>query len=213
MPDFLPNTRSLTIAEIVALTRAEPGPGVALDASISDIAPLDSGSASDISFWDNPKYLGALATTRGGACLVMPRFAKTAPAGLAVLVTPQPYRAVVTVARALFPDALRPSSLFGTAGRAAEAHVHPSARLEAGVTIEPLAVIGPDSEIGTGTLIAAGAAVGKSVAIGRDCVIGSGTTVAHALVGDRVIVHPGARIGQDGFGYVPSAAGHLKEPP
>ena len=100
MPDFLPNTRRLTIAEIVALTRAEPGPGVALDAGISDIAPLDSARASDISFLDNPKYLGALATTRAGACLVMPRFTKAAPAGLALLITPQPYRAFVTVARA-----------------------------------------------------------------------------------------------------------------
>jgi UDP-3-O-[3-hydroxymyristoyl] glucosamine N-acyltransferase len=212
MPDFLPNTSSLTIAEIVALTRAEPGPGVPLDAAISDIAPLDSASASDISFLDNPKYLGALATTRAGACLAMPRFAKAAPAGLALLVTTEPYRAFVTVARALFPDALRPSSLFGTVGRAPEAHVASRARLEAGVTIDPLAVIGPDSEIGTGTLIAAGAAIGKSVAIGRDCVIGPGATVAHALIGDRVIIHPGARIGQDGFGYLPSPGGHVKIP-
>jgi UDP-3-O-[3-hydroxymyristoyl] glucosamine N-acyltransferase len=214
MPDFLPNKRSLTIAEIVALTRAEPGPGVPLDAAISDIAPLDTARASDISFLDHPKYLGALAVTRAGACLVMPRFAKAAPAGLAVLVTPQPYRAFVTVARALFPDALRPSSLFGTAGRASvRRSTSIRARdMEAGVTVDPLAVIGPDSEIGTGTLIAAGAAIGKSVAIGRDCVIGSGATVAHALIGDRVIIHPGARIGQDGFGYLPSPAGHLKIP-
>src|ERR1700683_5326976 len=149
MPDFLPNTRSLTIAEIVALTRAEPGPGIRLDASISDIAPLDSARASDISFLDNPKYLGALAATRAGAFLAMPRFAKAAPAGLALLVTTEPYRAFVMVARTLFPDALRPSSLFGTVGRASEAHVDPRARLETGVTIDPLAVIGPDSEIGT----------------------------------------------------------------
>ena len=41
MPDFLPNARGLTIAEIVALTHAEPRPGISLDARISDIAPLD----------------------------------------------------------------------------------------------------------------------------------------------------------------------------
>jgi UDP-3-O-[3-hydroxymyristoyl] glucosamine N-acyltransferase len=212
MPDFLSNKRRLTITEIVALTRAEPGPGVPLEATISDIAPLDTARASDISFLDHPKYLGALATTRAGACLVTPRFVKVVPAGLPMLVTPQPYRAFVTVARALFPDALRPSSLFGTAGRASEAYVHTNARLEAGVTVDPLAVIGADSEIGAGTLIAAGAAIGKSVAIGRDCVIGPGATVAHALIGDRVIIHPGVRIGQDGFGYLPSSAGHLKIP-
>jgi UDP-3-O-[3-hydroxymyristoyl] glucosamine N-acyltransferase len=212
MPESPPNRRDLTIADIVALTRAEPGPGVSLDARIGDIAPLDSARASDISFLDNPKYLGQLATTRAGACLLSPRFVKSAPAGLALLVTREPYRAFVTIARALFPDALRPSSLFGTAGRASDAQIHPRARLEAGVTVDPLAVIGPDAEIGTGTLIAAGAAVGPSVAIGRDCVVGPGATVAHALIGDRVIIHPGARIGQDGFGYLPSSAGHLKIP-
>jgi UDP-3-O-[3-hydroxymyristoyl] glucosamine N-acyltransferase len=212
MPDFLPTPRGLTIAEIVALTRAEPKPGIRLDARISDIAPLDSARASDISFLDHPKYLGELATTRAGVCLLTPRFIKAAPAGLPVLVTDKPYRAFVTVARMLFSDILRPSSLFGTAGHASGAHIHPKARMEAGVTVDPLAVIGPDAEIGAGTLIAAGAAIGRSVSIGRDCVIGPGATVAHALIGDRVIIHPGARIGQDGFGYLPSSAGHLKIP-
>jgi len=212
MPDVLPNTHALTIAEIVALTHAEPCPGVSLDAQISDIAPLDSARASDISFLDDPKYIGQLATTRAGVCLLLPRFAKDAPPGLALLVTPEPYRAFVTVARALFPEALRPSSLFGTRGRASQAHIHPTARLEAGVTVDPLAVIGPDAEIGAGTLIAAGAVIGSFVAIGRDCVVGSGATVTHALIGDRVIIHPGARIGQDGFGYLPSSGGHVKIP-
>jgi UDP-3-O-[3-hydroxymyristoyl] glucosamine N-acyltransferase len=212
MPEFLPNAHGLTIAEIVALTHAEPRAGVSLDTRISNVAPLDTARASDISFLDHPKYLGELANTRAGVCLLTPRFTKAVPAGLAVLVTDKPYRAFVAVARALFPQMLRPSSLFGTAGRASEAHINPRARLEAGVTVDPLAVIGPDAEIGAGTLIAAGAAVGESVSIGRDCVIGPGATVAHALIGDRVVIHPGARIGQDGFGYLPASTGHLKIP-
>jgi UDP-3-O-[3-hydroxymyristoyl] glucosamine N-acyltransferase len=211
MPDLV-NTRALTIAEIVALTHAEPGPDVSLGARISNIAPLDSARNSDISFLDNPKYLGELATTRAGACLLMPRFATAAPSGVVLLLTDEPYRAFVNVARALFPDLLRPSSLFRTRGRASEAYIHPAARLEASVTVDPLAVIGPDAEIGAGTVIAAGAVVGSSVAIGRDCVIGLGATITHALIGDRVIIHPGARIGQDGFGYLPSSGGHVKIP-
>jgi UDP-3-O-[3-hydroxymyristoyl] glucosamine N-acyltransferase len=212
MPDFFPTKRDLTIGEIAALTRAEPRPDVPLDRRISNIAPLDAARACDISFLDNPKYLGELATTRAGACLLAPRFAAAAPDRLFVLVTAEPYRAFVVVARALFPTALRPSSLFGASGRAAGAHVHSSARLEAGVTIDPLAVVGPGAEIGAGTLIAAGAVIGPRVAIGRDCAIGAGASVLHALIGDRVIVHPGARIGQDGFGYLPSPQGHLKIP-
>jgi UDP-3-O-[3-hydroxymyristoyl] glucosamine N-acyltransferase len=90
--------------------------------------------------------------------------------------------------------------------------VHSSAHIEAGVTIDPLAVIGPGAEIGTGTMIAPGAVIGPHVAIGRNCAIGAGVTVQHALIGDRVIIHPGVRIGQDGFGYLPSRQGHQKIP-
>ena len=212
MPDFFPTRRELTIGEIAALTHAEPRPGIPLDRRIANIAPLDTARASDISFLDNPKFLDALAATRAGACLLAPRFQAAAPEGLAVLVAAEPYRAFVAVARALFPEALRPSSLFGASGRAASAHVHPTARVESGVTIDPLAVVGPHAEIGSGTLIAAGAVIGPHVAIGRDCAIGSGSTVQHALIGDRVIIHPGARIGQDGFGYLPSPRGHQKIP-
>ena len=86
--------------------------------------------------------------------------------------------------------------MFAASGRAAGAQVHPTARLESGVTVDPLAVIGPRAEIGAGTLIAAGAVIGPGVCIGRDCAIGAGASVLHALIGDRVIIHPGARIGQ-----------------
>jgi UDP-3-O-[3-hydroxymyristoyl] glucosamine N-acyltransferase len=212
MPDFFPTKRELTIEEIVTLTGAKPQPSVALGGRISDIAPLDRARQSDITFLDNAKYLDALAVTRAGACLLAPRFAARAPNSLAVLVTAEPYRAFVAVARALFPKALRPSSLFGTSGRSADARVHASARIEAGVIIDPLAVIGPGAEIGAGTLIAPGAVIGPGVAIGRDCAIGAGATVLHALIGDRVIIHAGARIGQDGFGYLPSPRGHQKIP-
>jgi UDP-3-O-[3-hydroxymyristoyl] glucosamine N-acyltransferase len=212
MPDFFPTKRELTIEEIVALTGATLRPGAAPGARISDIAPLDRARSSDIAFLDNAKYLDALVATRAGACLLAPRFAAQAPERLVVLVAAEPYRAFVAVARALFPSALRPSSLFDTRGRSGDAHVHASARIEAGVTIDPLAVIGPDAEIGAGTLIAAGAVIGPGVAIGRDCAIGAGATVLHALIGDRVIVHAGARVGQDGFGYLPSPRGHQKIP-
>jgi UDP-3-O-[3-hydroxymyristoyl] glucosamine N-acyltransferase len=212
MPDFFPNRRELTIGEIAALTGAEVRAGAPLDRRIGNIAPLDTAAASEISFLDNPKYLDQLSDTRAGACLTEPRFAAAAPDRLALLITAKPYPAFVAVARALFPDALRPSSLFGTSGRADGALVHASARIEAGVIIDPLAVIGPGAEIGAGTLIAAGAVIGPRVAIGRDCAICAGATVVHALIGDRVIIHPGARIGQEGFGFLPSPRGHQKIP-
>jgi UDP-3-O-[3-hydroxymyristoyl] glucosamine N-acyltransferase len=92
------------------------------------------------------------------------------------------------------------------------AHVHPSARLEGGVTVEPGAVIGPRVEIGAGTVIGATAVIGTEVRIGRDCSIGAGSFITDALIGDRVIIHSGCKIGQDGFGFVMGESGHLKIP-
>jgi UDP-3-O-[3-hydroxymyristoyl] glucosamine N-acyltransferase len=212
MTDMLRANCELTIEEIATLTRAKPRPGDPLDRRIGNIAPLDTAVASDISFLDNPKYVDAFAVTRAGACFVAPRFEASAPKGPVVLVTPEPYRAFVAVAGALFPSALRPSSLFGVSGRSADARVHPSARIEAGVTLDPLVVVGPHAEIGAGTVIAAGAVIGPGVCIGRDCAIGAGVTILHSLVGDRVIIHPGVRIGQDGYGYLQGPQGHQKIP-
>jgi len=129
-----------------------------------------------------------------------------------VLRAREPYRAFVMAARALFPEALRPSSLFEAQGIAVGALVHPSARIESNVTIDPGAVIGPQAEIGAGTVIAAGAAIGPRVRIGRDCFVGAGASIVHALIGDRVIIHAGCRIGQDGYGYLAGPKGHEKIP-
>ncbi len=212
MPDLLRPDRDMTTGEIAALVRATLRNGDPAERSIRNIAPLDTAGPGDISFLDNSKHLGDAGSSRAGACLAAPRFEAAVPRGIVLLITPEPYRAFVAVTRALFPALLRPSSLYGVTGRATAAHVHHTARLEANVTIDPLAVIGPHAQIGAGTVIAAGAVIGPNVCIGRDCAIGADVSIQHALIGDRVIIHPGARIGQDGFGYLPSPRGHQKIP-
>jgi UDP-3-O-[3-hydroxymyristoyl] glucosamine N-acyltransferase len=130
------------------------------------------------------------------------------PAHAAALVTKVPYRAFALALQKFYPDAVQPKAAVGSSGAA----VDPSAQLEDGVVIEPGAVVGPEAMIGRGTRIAAGAVIGYRVAIGRDCYVGPSSTLVHALVGDRVIVHAGARIGQDGFGFAMGRDGHLKVP-
>ena len=73
-------------------------------------------------------------------------------------------------------------------------------------------MIGPGAEIGSGTVIGANAVVGPGVRIGRGCSVGPNVTIACALIGDRVIIHPGVNIGQDGFGFAMGARGHFKVP-
>jgi UDP-3-O-[3-hydroxymyristoyl] glucosamine N-acyltransferase len=211
MPALLRGSRDLTLATIAELTCSRFLGEARADRRISSIATLDTAGSADIVFVDDEKHLGELAATHAGACLLAPRLAASAPRGVAVLLNEEPYRAFVTVAQALFPHDT-PFSLFETGGRAAGAQVHTSSRIEAGVTVDPLAMIGPRAEVGAGTVIAAGAALGPDVCVGRQCRIGAGATVLHALIGDRVIVHPGARIGHDGLGYVPDRKGYGRIP-
>lgn len=182
--------------------------------TVSGVAPLDAAGDGDLAFLDNQKYLPQLLTTRATACLVHPRFAARVPAEVAAIETAEPYRAFATVTARLFPAAFRLEGPYaGDIGAiAAGAHVHPSAKLEPGVTVEPGAIVGARAEIGTGTVVCANAVVGHDVRIGRNCHVGSGATVIHALIGNRVVIHGGVRIGQDGFGFAMGPRGHQKVP-
>lgn len=211
-PRFFPRPAGLTAGEIAQLTGATAAPGADLHRRIFGVAALDEAGPDDLAFLDSAKLAAELERTRAGICLVSPRFRDGAPPALCLLVSEAPFKAFVAIAQRLFPAALRPSSLFASTEFARGAFIHPTARLESGVTVDPGAVIGAGAEIGSGTVVGAGAVIGPQVRIGRDCAIGPGVTLTHALVGDRVTLHPGARIGQDGFGYVMGAQGHDKVP-
>ncbi len=209
---FFPLAAAPTLGEIAQWTGAKLGEGADPDRIVRDVAPLDEAGSDDLTFLDNPRYLDVFRSTRAGAAFVAPRFAAQAPQGCALLVTPQPYRAMAETMARLYPQATRPRSAFGETGVSPAAFVHSAARLEPGVIVDPGAVIGPGAEIGAGALIGPNAVVGPGVRIGRDSVVGAQATVVCALVGDRVIIHPGVHIGQDGFGFALGPRGSLKVP-
>jgi UDP-3-O-[3-hydroxymyristoyl] glucosamine N-acyltransferase len=210
-PVFLRQSRGLTMAEIAELAGAPPPPPEIAARRLIGIAALDQASPTDLGFLESRNFAEAARASRAGACLTTAALATELPAGTVPLIVASPYRAFVTVARALFPQALRPSSL-APVGAVAGAHIDKTARLEPDVTIEPGAVIGAQAEIGGGSVIGANAVIGAGVRIGRNCSVGAGAIVTHSLIGDRVIVHPGCKIGQDGFGYVMGGKGHVKVP-
>ncbi len=193
------------------MTGAAPPPAALAGRRIADVAALDRAAPWDLSFLDDERFMAAAAATRAGACFTTAALARNLPARVAALVVDEPYGAFIVAARALFAHSLQPSSLY-PAGDSAGAQVHPSARLEADVTIEPGAVVGPGAEIGSGTVVAANAAIGGEARIGRNCVIGAGATIGHALIGDRVVIQAGCHIGQDGFGFLADDPGRPEIP-
>lgn len=211
-PVFFAPTRLFTAGEIAALTGAELcTPGLA-DNQVSRLAPADKGGRDTLVFVEGRRNAGLVATVDAAALLCDGDAAANAPPGVAVLVSAHPHRDFAMLGRLMFPTAARPGAMTGETGVSAAAHIHSSAIVEEGVIVEAGAVIGPDARIGAGTIIAPNAVIGSSSCIGRNGYIGPGVTIQHALIGDRVIIHAGARIGQDGFGYVPGGKGVEKVP-
>ena len=208
-PGFFTRSKPIRLADLATRLGAELTSALDRDALIEDVKPLAEADAQHLSFLDNRKYMPQLSETRAGACLVAPAFADRVPPRTAALSLKAPYRGFAMALQLFYPDALQPKAAMAAAG---EPLVHPSARIGAGVRVEPGAVIGREAEIGRDTTVAAGALVGYRVMVGEGCYIGPGVSLTHAIVGNRVILHAGVRIGQDGFGFAMGPQGHLKVP-
>jgi UDP-3-O-[3-hydroxymyristoyl] glucosamine N-acyltransferase len=176
------------------------------DLWLDSVGPLQSAGPRVVSFLDNRRYLGALARTAAGAVIVHPDLQAKVPPTAIAIVTTEPYAAWARVAALFHP--LRPVS----PGIHPSAIVAQSAIIDPSVEIGPLAVIEAEAEIGPGCRIGPCSVIGKGVALGPDCRIGAQASLSHALLGARVYVYPGARIGQEGFGFAVTENGFLTVP-
>jgi UDP-3-O-[3-hydroxymyristoyl] glucosamine N-acyltransferase len=164
--------------------------------TVSGIASLKSASARDLVFVEDEKNL-AIALKSSAAAIIAGDFAAGEDLPKPVLIARHPKLAFVRAAQLLHP------------GRAPIANIHESAvveasaKLEAGVAIGPRVVIGAEARIGGGTRIEAGSVISAGVVIGNDCEIYPNVTIySGTKLANRVIVHAGAVLGCDGFGYV-----------
>jgi UDP-3-O-[3-hydroxymyristoyl] glucosamine N-acyltransferase len=202
-PRFFQRTGPHSLAAVVDAAQGQAPPRRLM---FRGVAPLAVAEAPDVSFLDNRKYLPALEGTRAGAVIVSPDLADRVPASAVPVLATDVHAAWARVATLFHPP---PPTVPG---------VHPSAIIGANTSIDPSAEIGPLAVIGDGavigrrTRVAPLALVGAGVTIGANCRIGSHASVTHARVGDRVYVYPGARIGQDGFGFAVTDEGFLTVP-
>ncbi len=208
-PRFFTRSGPFDIATLAeqAGARVESHTGEALAARLfSGVAPLQTAGPTEVSFLDNRRYAKQLATSKAGAVIVHPEMAPSVPAGAIALITKDPYLAWARVA-ALFHPTPPP-----VPGIAASAVIDKTAQIDPSAEIGALAVIGAHAEIGPRTRIGPHAVIGPGVVIGADCRIGSHCSVSHALIGARVAIYPGARIGQDGFGFAVTEKGFVSVP-
>lgn len=193
-----------TLAEVAACLGIAAPDGA--ERAMQGVAPLQVAGPGHVSFLDNRRYLPALKQTGAGAVIVHPAMAAHVPAGAAALVTPEPYLGWAKAA-ALFhpPPPPRP-------GVHPSAAVDPAAIVDATAELGPLCVVEDGAEIGAGCRIGPGAVIGPGVILGPGCRIGANASISHAVLGARVYIYPGARIGQEGFGFAITAHGFVTVP-
>lgn len=192
---FFRRAGPFTLQELAGLADAEIAEGSDPTRQFTGVAPLSTAGADDLSFLDNPSYLEDFRNSAAGGCIVTPGQAAHAPAGMALLLASKPYRGYAAIAASFHPAA-PPSGQVDPSARICD-----GAELGEGTDVEPGAVIGAGALVGDRCRIGANAVIGPGVAVGDDTVVGAGATLSHCLIGARVNIHPGVRIGQRGFGF------------
>jgi UDP-3-O-[3-hydroxymyristoyl] glucosamine N-acyltransferase len=168
-------------------------------------AVLEDAGPEQLAFAGGPKFFEAGARSRAGCLIAPPEY--TGAAGQTILESPQP--------RAHFAQAL---ALLYPAPRV-EPGVHTTAVIEVGAQIDPNAAIGPfvtigaNARIGARTRIGAGSSIGAGVSIGEDCLLHPRVSIYERVaVGSHCVIHSGAVIGADGFGFELSGGAYRKVP-
>ena len=154
---------------------------------VTSAATLESATTGNVSFLTNPKYADQLETTRASAVIVAPSVTCD---HVALLKSPHPHYAYCRAVVALHGH---------------RKHPHEG--------IHPKAFVDPTARIGEGTVVYPGVYVGPRVRVGRDSILYPNVVIYEGcVIGDRVTLHAGTVVGQDGFGYATHQGEHHKIP-
>jgi UDP-3-O-[3-hydroxymyristoyl] glucosamine N-acyltransferase len=204
-PRFFPAGAPLSLGEAAAIAGGElRGDAARL---IHGAGPLQDATGEEISFLDNRRYAKLLPMTRAACVVLSADLLAGLPEGCAAIVAPRVYLGFARILARLHP-APAPR-----AGIHPSAVVDPTALIGTGVEIGPLAVIGARAEIGAGCIIGPAAVVGEGVVLGEGCRIGAHASLSHCIAGRQVVLHPGARVGQEGFGFAVTPEGGFETMP
>lgn len=199
---FFINKGPFTVKELAEVSESK----VVGDSSLvlKDLTTLEAANVGDISFLSNVKYLSDFKNSKASVCITEERFAKDAPQGMTLLINANPYNAQAVIASKFYPSNMHTPHIDE------KAVISKSAKIGKNCHIEALAVIEDNAEIGDNTYIAHGVVIARGVRIGSNTQIRANTTITHAFIGNNCIIHPGVRIGQDGFGFATHSKGVTK---
>lgn len=175
------------------------------DYLVTGVSELELAGPGEIAFAAHPSYASELRQSSAGIVLVSPNLVDDAPKGAIVVATTGTHNVFADILDALYPSNTR-SIIAGLRDDLAEPLIEADVYLGANVAV------GQGVEIGRGTVIGANAVIGAGVTVGRNCVIGANVTLECAHLGNGVVLHPGVRIGTEGFGWLDHGRTNRKIP-
>lgn len=195
----------MTLLEISDALGTTLPPGADPSVSISGASSLEDAQAGEIAFFEHPKYLRSLRTTRASVVLVPTAFDEALPIILLRVASPSAAFSAILDRLAPVPELAPPAGIHPAAV------VHSTAEIDSTATIHPCAVIEAGVKIGARTSIGAHAFIGQGSRVGEDTIINPNAVLKErTLVGSRVIIHSGAVLGSDGFGFRFEEGRHVK---
>ena len=169
---------------------------------ISGAADVDNAKKGDITFITFNSTLNKLKASRASACIVSKYCASSIPDGMVCLEVSDPHTAYAIIAQKFYPkDKFIPKI-------SDKSELPDKYKSSKNIRVDPYAVIEKDAVIGENVWVGSGSYIGRGVIIGNGTRIHSNVTIECAEIGDNVLIYAGARIGQKGFGFAPSAKGH-----
>ncbi len=174
------------------------------DFEVLGVNTLQDAGPDQVSFLANPKYTHLLDKTRAGAVIVEQDHVSRVTRAL---VSSNPYLDFARTVKCFD----NPQGFFKN--HSGQAFIHESARIDPTAVIYPMAFVGPEATVGKNTRIFPFVYIGENSRVGNDCLIYPNVSVmASSTIGHRVIIHSGAVIGSDGFGFVQSGISREKIP-
>jgi UDP-3-O-[3-hydroxymyristoyl] glucosamine N-acyltransferase len=175
---------------------------------VSGVASIASASKHDLVFVEDARHFAAALRSQAGA-VIAGEFAGSVASDRPLLISDHPKLSFARAAQALRGTSEKHEGIHATAV------IHSSTQLAAGVSVEERAVVAENVRIGANTRVGAGSVIGAGVTVGQDCEIYPNVTIyPGTTLGNRVLVHAGAVLGSDGFGYVRDGkTGHYEKFP
>jgi UDP-3-O-[3-hydroxymyristoyl] glucosamine N-acyltransferase len=198
------NTNIFFKKKNIKLNKIFPKSNLRENFSITDIKPLELAGKKDLTFFDSIKYKNSANKTKASVCITTSNLEKFLPVSTQKIIVKNVLFDLAKVLKIVYPtaDVDYPDLSVKT----------PNNKTYKGVKFGNNVLIGKNVKIGKNSIIGSNSIIEHSVKIGSDCVIGSGVIIKNTLIGDRVMLQDNCKIGQKGFGFIPTNDKNIKFP-